>query len=188
VWIVREFWALSAEPAIWQRALRRLTVLEMAGGGAPILVPAFTAEQHGQVELESRAGRLAIRPWLGREIAVTPGVVNGSVDVVSASGGGLSVKGWAADTDRRLVADWVLVFSGDRLLAAAVAAGERPDLERAYDERVRFAGYTATARTRRPGRLAARARLRVFAVLGERASELTVGEGARAALARLASG
>jgi hypothetical protein len=82
------------------------------------------------------------------------------------------------------VAHWVLVFSGGRLLAAGVPTGDRPDLAEAYDKRVEFSGYRLTVSAKRIESLANPQPLRAFAVIGNRASELTLSSNAkRSALA-----
>jgi hypothetical protein len=69
-------WALSAEPAIWERALRpyRAQLTEVGGGSLLLMHPAVTAERLDQARLARRDERPTLS-WLGRDIEIAPGAV-----------------------------------------------------------------------------------------------------------------
>jgi hypothetical protein len=119
-----------------------------------------------QLTLTERGGREAVVLSPGRHIAIAPKEVDGLVDSVDVKPRRLSVRGWAADTERRLVADRVLVFSGERLVAVGVPTLERRDVADAYTNAVARSGFWLST----PARLAGE--LRVIAAVRETASEL----------------
>jgi hypothetical protein len=98
------------------------------------------------------------------------------VDNLVAWGPALALTGWAADTVHRRLPDCVLVFAGRRLIAAGPPMVERPDIAVIYSAAVEHAGFKfgVPMTAARATQLASRRRVRVFAVLGRRASELPV--------------
>ena len=100
--------------------------------------------------------------------------MGGVVDYLVAWGPALAVQGWAADTVHRRLPDCVLVFAGRRLLAAGPPMLKRPDIALIYSAAVEPAGFRfgVPMAQERAKRLASRRAVRVFAVLGHRASEL----------------
>ena len=86
----------------------------------------------------------------------------------------LEVTGWAITAPDRVPADWVLAFSGDRLLMAGSPGKARPDVARDYGGAALASGFTLTAQ--RIGTSHHLSRLRVFALANNKASELQVSE------------
>jgi peptidoglycan/LPS O-acetylase OafA/YrhL len=107
-----------------------------------------------------------------RSIAIVPGAVRGHVDTISSVGKVLIVGGWAADTAGWRTADRVLVFADGRLLTEGRPNSHRPDLARAYSAALARSGFLVGGRTERARELADAGQVRVFAVVGRRASEL----------------
>jgi peptidoglycan/LPS O-acetylase OafA/YrhL len=172
----------AAEPATPVPRLRRL----------PVLAPAFLAVGRGRVRRRPAAGRrlaggARARGWracpagwrsYGPEgsATVTPGAVSGAVRQVTACGGALVVRGWAAGRGGR-PAERIVALRGRRLVAAGapdrrvmdVAPGAAGGLRRSGFV---IAGPAGGARPAPPGD-----GLRVFAVAGDRASRLPVRAG-----------
>jgi hypothetical protein len=98
---------------------------------------------------------------------------------VTVSGGVLSVAGWAIKEAGPQRADWVLAFVGRRLLATGRQGDLRPDLAKVYGTQALVSGFKVTARLTRPNELADLSRLRLFALVGRRASELRFSKRAR---------
>jgi hypothetical protein len=101
------------------------------------------------------------------------------VERLTTSGARLTVSGWAADASGGRVADWVLVFSKQRLVAAGFPNIERRDIAKQYGAAVALAGFWFSAPIRRPDRFAEPSKLRVIALAEDRASELELIEQAR---------
>jgi 4-amino-4-deoxy-L-arabinose transferase-like glycosyltransferase len=126
----------------------------------------------GQIDgrLQRRNGQERISWSLGERVPVSPGVARGAVESVTPSGEPLSISGWALDASRPRPADWVLFFYRDRLLAVAAGGTPRLDIAQRYGPSALLSGFVRPS-TRSPQR---RSGIRVFAVVGDRASELPV--------------
>ena len=105
----------------------------------------------------------------GSDLPIEQGAVEGTASVTPAPGGA-DIAGWAVDSRGR-PADWILVFSGDRLVAvtalgavSAAARAERGAPAELSGFAMRMAGEGLEPDA-----------LRVVAVAGERAGDLPVG-------------
>ena len=103
------------------------------------------------------------------------GAVSGTVDTLEVSGGGVSASGWAARTDRG-AADRVLVFVKGRLVASGRAQLERKDVVATQGRAALNSGFKLTGGTGSRS-VPSRSDVRVFAVKGSTASELTIAPG-----------
>lgn len=144
-------------------------------GFEPVTVRWFSGEVDGG--LERQGGRESIWWSLGRRVTFSPGAAQGAVERVSKPGAPLIVTGWALDAARRRPVDWVLAFAGRRLLAVSPAGGKRPDIAASYGATALLSGFTLLSFDAPPDPT-----VRVFALIGDRASELPVRTGERASL------
>jgi 4-amino-4-deoxy-L-arabinose transferase-like glycosyltransferase len=144
----------------------------------PGFVPLAVARYEGEVEgkLESRAGGELITWSLGKDIEVSGGTARGLLDGVSISRRRITIRGWATDADGRGPADWILAFADGRLVASGRPNVPRPDVM-GDSQAIPFSGFELTAPATDTTEGDERPRLRIFAVLGKRASELESGEG-----------
>jgi 4-amino-4-deoxy-L-arabinose transferase-like glycosyltransferase len=148
-------------------------------GFIPISVLRYSGSVHGRL-----GGRKGVLSWsLGKRVTIVPGAARGRVEHVTPGKERLTLNGWALDATRPRLADWVLYFSGGRLLAVSPAGGLRPDIARAFGPSASLAGFSLSP-AQAPAEHAA---IRVFAVVGKRASELPFTGAARRSLARAAS-
>ena len=132
----------------------------------PIMVGRYQGEL--KAHLERREGREVIRWSLGDDIGVSPGAARGFVESMSTNGN-MTIKGWATDAAGDAAADWILVFSGKRLVAVARPTTLRPDVAKTYGNEVIVSGFVATGATNGTSQ----SPVRVFGVVGNRATELT---------------
>jgi hypothetical protein len=137
-------------------------------GSIPVLVGRYAGQVRGS--LQTRNGRTVVS-WSRGRSTVEKGAARGVIEVVSAASGHVTISGWAIDSGRRDVADWVLAFSDGRLIAVGWPNVIRPDLAKAFGRALLLAGYNLNVRTTRDSPLNL-SRLRVFALTGNRASEL----------------
>ncbi len=152
-------------------------------GSFPLVVGRYTGRLEGR--LRRRNGQLVIDWSLGHDIQVTPKATRGAVDSVSMSAAVLNIAGWATDGVGQAGAEAVLAFSGRRLLAAGWPTAPRPDVAKAYGSRAILSGYALTVPITRSHDLPSR--LRVFALVRSRASELEPTPRAHDAIRRGAS-
>jgi 4-amino-4-deoxy-L-arabinose transferase-like glycosyltransferase len=139
----------------------------------PISVFRFAGVVDGK--LERRGGGELISWSFGDRVRISPGVARGAVEVVTPSAQPLTISGWAVDANRARPADWVLFFSRDRLFAVSAGGVPRREIARVYGASTLLAGFS-----RSPGAAPQdRSAIRVFAVVGDRASELPLSEAAR---------
>ncbi len=161
-------------PAAFRRGTNRLAVYAVSSGDRPALVAV------SQAAPENVGGRLrtdgGVRLELpGRSpIRIRPGAVSGYVETQRASDSGhLSVSGWAADPGRRARVRQVLVVVDGRVLASTTPSAPRLDLTKRYGPQSLRAGYRVSVPLLHADRVAqSPERIRVFGVLGARASEL----------------
>jgi hypothetical protein len=125
-----------------------------------------------QARLARRGGREVVVLRSGREVPIFPDAIDGYVEGIDGRGTSLRVSGWAADTSRRRLPERVMVFADGRLLAAGAPSIARPDVARAHGRAVERSGYSLATTTAAAPALADPSRVRVFALLGDRASEL----------------
>src|SRR6185436_3140099 len=83
-------------------------------------------------ELVSENGREAIELDDGTQIPVTAGAVDGMVEDWFFEPDTVRFGGWAGDTARRVPAQRVLVFAGDKLLYAGTPGVGRADLAKRW--------------------------------------------------------
>jgi mannosyltransferase len=135
------------------------------------LVPLTALHYRGGVDgvLREGSGGEVISWSFGRRVPVSPGVARGVVDGVSASGETPVLTGWAiADSRPARPADWVLCFAGGQLVAASPAGGLRKDIAEVKGAPAALAGFSLAPSLALSGTAA----VRVFAVIGNRASAL----------------
>lgn len=143
----------------------------------PGIIPVDVLRYRGMLDgrLERHGGNELISWSFGKRVRVSAGAARGAVEGVTLSSGNSLISGWAVDAAKRRPAQWILLFTRDRLLAVAGPGGRRPDLARRYGESALLSGF-GTAPNILPGD---RSTLRVFAVVGKRASELPLSPAAR---------
>ena len=136
----------------------------------PGMLPVVVYRYGGTVDgtLRRRGDREVISWSLGKRVVVSPGAVRGEVDLVTAPGKPLLIGGWALQAAKALPADWILFFYGDRLIATSAGGFPRPDQERLHGPSALLSGFARSPLD--PPR--DRSGIRVFAVVGGRASEL----------------
>jgi sulfatase-like protein len=161
-------------PAAYRAGSNRVEAFAVTGTGAGLrLAPAGRAER-GRIRLVERDGGVAVVGLGAGAIPVEPGNADGYVDTVEVDGGQLRVAGWATSPDHGASADRVLLFAEGRLLQAAEATLERPDLAQQLGVGAGTAGYEFSG-IAADDSLTAPGRLKVIAVSGGRASELPDG-------------
>ena len=118
-----------------------------------------------------RRGGVGIISWtFGSRVVVVPGAARGLVEGIAPFGTELVIRGWATARPRAGDVSWVLAFSGRRLVAVGWAPRERPDVAANHGERALLSGFELQAGT--DGTAVEPQDLRVFAVVGARATEL----------------
>jgi 4-amino-4-deoxy-L-arabinose transferase-like glycosyltransferase len=135
-------------------------------GFEPVTVRWFQGAVDGR--LEQRGGRETISWSLGRHVAVSPGVAVGRVEKMSEPEAPMLVSGWALEANRSRPVDWVLAFSGSRLLAVSPGGGERPDIAASRGESALLSGFSFWSFDPPPDD----STIRVFGVVDDQASEL----------------
>jgi hypothetical protein len=162
-------------PAAFRRGANRLAIYAVTGGDLPALVAvsqAGRARAGGRLRRDGDGARVDL-PGLP-PIRIRPGAVSGYVETQRlVDAGHLSVSGWAADPSRRARVRRVLVVVDGRVVATITPSIPRLDLAKTYGPRSLKAGYRASVPLLHADLVARRpARIRVFAVVGTRASEL----------------
>jgi mannosyltransferase len=146
------------------------------GGLLPVTVLRYEGVVDGQLE---RRGEREVISWsFGKRVTVSPGVARGFLERVTVSNKTFTLDGWALDSTRPELPDWVLCFSQGRLLAVSAGGGVRRDIASAYGQSALLAGFSL----RLPEALTRHSAIRVFAVVGKRASELPLTEAAKRSL------
>jgi hypothetical protein len=104
----------------------------------------------------------------GQTFRVVPGTVQGMLDAVEVADGQARFTGWAGSLAARRPRDLVLVFSNGRFVYSfrTVQRGSRPDLPKGLADAGFTFGLPVDALGPRPS-------VRVFGVIGDKASELT---------------
>ncbi len=142
----------------------------------------------GSVRLVHHDGHWAVSPWLDRAQLNVTREVDGFVDEISASPQAVTVIGWAADLEREVPGEWVLVFSHGRLLAGVTPAEARPDVAKGHGVTLAKSGYKTVIDVRSGEDPSELAPLQVIAVSEGRASRLPLTEPARNGAAALRDG
>lgn len=141
-------------------------------GTLKLAVGRYSGELRGA--LLGGTGRRVIRWSLGEEVRVVAGAANGFLETVSTGAAPKTTfSGWAIDAQRGRPAPWVLVFNGRRLLAAGRPAERRVDVARAQGKAAMLSGFKVEA-TSAQSDAPPVAEVRAFAVVGNRASELSL--------------
>lgn len=147
-------------------------------GFYPLVVRRYQGAVTGQLE---RAGGHEIISWsLGSHVTVAPGVARGVVAGLTPSHKPLLIDGWAVNADTHRPVDWFLLFSGRRLFAVQPSEQPNKAVARAYGPSSLLSGF-GLAPEDAP---ADHSTIRVFAVIGDRASELPLTAAARSDLER----
>jgi hypothetical protein len=122
----------------------------------------------GQQASTYRLAGATIKSTDGRTFRVVPGAVQGMLDAVQIADGEARFTGWAGSLATRRPRDNVLVFSNDRFVYSfsTLQRGSRPDLPPGLGD----SGFSFAVPS---GLLGQRPSVRVFGVIGDRASELT---------------
>lgn len=132
---------------------------------SPVLVELGAAAEEG-FALDERDGREVIVRSDGVETPVTPGAMQGFIDVLDVEAS--SIVGWAVDPEAKKPADRVVVFAGDRFLSSAPLERLREDLAQPIGTWAINAGFQVTI----PAEDVEEQDVRIFAVSNGRASEL----------------
>jgi 4-amino-4-deoxy-L-arabinose transferase-like glycosyltransferase len=132
----------------------------------------YSGELEGEL-VESPDGK-SIRWSLGK-VRVVPDAAKGALDGIDFSGSKVRIVGWAVDTQTGQRTSQVLLFEDGRLVAVGTPA-LRPDVAASFGRQALPAGFTIEASSRSGG---ASKRVRVFAVVDDRATELHPTESAR---------
>ena len=134
--------------------------------GTSTAAPSEPSRETKGYSLVERAGQPAIARGTGDPIRVTSGVARGYLD--SADGG--AIVGWATDSRARAPAELIVAFDGTRLVDAVRPTLQRDDLAEEFGRGAALAGFElrVPAGTDPSG-------LRVFAVVGNQASEIERG-------------
>ncbi len=146
------------------------------------LVRILVGRYQGQVagSLERRNGHEVISWSLGKGIVVGTTGVRGLAEGAAATGKRVVTNGWALTRSGEPV-DWLLLFAGDRLMGATYPRLPRPDVAKDHGAGALLSGFTVAAPSVPRSVRAGTTPLRVFAVVGNRASPLPVGPAIKAA-------
>jgi 4-amino-4-deoxy-L-arabinose transferase-like glycosyltransferase len=141
------------------------------------IVPVSVRRYRGLIDgrLEGRGSGTRIAWTFGRDTVVDPAVARGAVESMSPVLGRPAISGWAIAAKGSRLVNWVLLFSGRRLLAVSAGGLPEPDVARRFGPQALLSGF-ALIPVAFP---ADRSTLRVFAVVGDRASELRFAPGAQ---------
>ena len=158
-------------PSAFKRGANRVEVFAVGGPESRPRLAAAGRVSGTTARLVKRNGAFAVDGVAGKPIRVAPGAIDGNVDTVQLEGNRLVVAGWVTDARHTRPADRVLVFSGDRLLQAT-----QPQLVRNDVAKLGPGGGSSGFYLSRSGvpEDVAPERLRVIAVVGDRASEMSV--------------
>jgi hypothetical protein len=139
-------------------------------GFEPVTVRRYQGAVHGR--LERGGGEETISWSLGRHVRVWPGVAVGSGERLAKPGAPFVAGGWALDANRPRPVDWVLAFAGRRLVGVSPTGVKRPDIAAAHGPGSMLSGFTFWPVAPHSG-----GPIRLFGVVGDRASELPIREG-----------
>lgn len=155
--------------------LALVTSTRTFAGFYPLVVQRYQGVVSGR--LERHEGRETISWSLGKSVAISPQVAVGVVAGISPSNGPLLIRGWAYDAGRHEPVEWFLFFSGGRLFAVAQGGlRSKAGASRAYGPSSSLASFGLGIRDAPNNH----STIRVFAVVGDQASELRFTPAARA--------
>jgi hypothetical protein len=160
----------------FREGANRVEAFAVSGSGAETRLAGAGRAQSQPARLERVSGGEALVGVAVRPIPVDKAAADGFIDSVKQEGNSVNVAGWATDAAHDHTADRVLLFGDGRLIQAATPAGQRDDLAAQFGSGVGLAGFEFTgvdANALSGGSEG----LRVFAVVGDRASELRGGAG-----------
>jgi mannosyltransferase len=145
-------------------------------GFEPVTVQSFQGAVHGR--LERQGVREAISWSLDKHVTVSHRVARGFAQNETKPNAPLTLTGWALDATRPRPVDWVLAFRGGRLVAVSPGGGLRTDVAASHGASAALSGFALVSLD--PA--LETSRTRVFAIVGDRASELRVRKVGRASL------
>ncbi|MEA2419855.1 MAG: hypothetical protein QOE60_2061 [Thermoleophilaceae bacterium] len=151
----------------FQAGPNAVRVFAVQGEGSARRLAPIATQGPGNHRLVERDGATTIQAG-GQEIAVQDGAIDGFVDSFEPDDLGTRLGGWAVDVDVRRPAERILVFAGGRLVAQAGPTVDRGDIAAKFGPGASRSGFEVRA----PVRDADSADFRVFAIRGDRASEL----------------
>jgi len=108
----------------------------------------------------------------GQRLPVVAGPPAGHLDAFAVEPAAVKLTGWAGTTDPATTAQRVVVFAGGHFLGSVRPSLPRPDLERRYGDGLARAGFELSGWAAGPRPGSPGAPLRVFALVGGKASEL----------------
>jgi hypothetical protein len=122
--------------------------------------------------LETAGGRQTLVLDPGPDILVEPGAVRGAQEAVSDADGVLSVSGWGMAADGSRPADALFIVDGGRVIAIGTPTVLRADVAAENGKAVEASGFAVSAPVAHARELAASGRIRTFAAVDARATEL----------------
>ena len=108
----------------------------------------------------------------GRQIPVSPSAADGAVDTLTFDAPDIRIQGWASGPERGAPAERVIAFLGDSFVAAGPPSLPRDDLSKRFGSELSRAGFRLSGWAPGAGVRGAEAKMRVFAIVDGRASEL----------------
>jgi len=156
-------------PAAFRPGPNRLAVLAIEGTEGRRRLARLGMERTTNYRLTEKDGTTVIDRG-DSELRVQPGRVKGYVEQVKVDDQAVRVIGWAADVDRAHPAARIVVFDGSKLIAETRPTEIRADIVKAFkDFAIARCGFHLSTNPRGidPDRL------RVFAISGDGASELS---------------
>jgi mannosyltransferase len=139
------------------------------------LIPVTVLRYQGSVDgtLDQRGEEERISWSLGKDITVGASAADGVVDGAMVNEESVTLVGWALNPTHERLVDWILCFSGDRLVAVSPGGRIRTNVVEAFGRGALLAGFSLSWMGPPPDPSS----LRVFAVVGKRASELEFSKG-----------
>jgi hypothetical protein len=129
----------------------------------------------GRVEVCQRTADrrrfVSLMPFAGRQALVAHNQVGGYVESGGLRGGLLSLRGWSASSQGG-PAEVVVVFADGRFVAAARPSTPRQDVAESLGPAARASGFEILAPLDQGESQATAPRIRVFGIIGHRASEI----------------
>jgi hypothetical protein len=165
--------AAIVPPSAFRAGSNSLDVFAIEGAGRARRLAPLGAVRPERYRLVENDGETVIE-GAGRRVTVEKGALDGFVDSHGVDDQGARMSGWAVDPEGPEPVDRVLLFDGDRLVAQARPAVARPDIVERYNApELKLSGFELRGST--PG--ADQSDLHVFAIHGDKASELQLWNG-----------
>jgi hypothetical protein len=140
------------------------------GGLVKLAVGRYSGQAAGRLGRDARGPFLS---WsLGPRLPIAPGLAKGYAESVSASRERPLATGWTTDAAGKRPPTWVLAFYDGRLVAFGRPSVLRVDIAKALGRGAALSGFQLTARTAAAKLVRDPSRLHVYAVVGDRATEL----------------